>query len=360
MLSALAAGGAAAAYFYLGRERPAPAIPSISGPIAVASTRPVSVPKPPAESVDKIYREAIEPALERFDQRNAAAVDRAIIVLHDRIAMHRAGVEPFTKDVASWHTRFGVLRRYPSDLWHKFRHQPQASDGVAEYVNQKFRSHVLSEESLNQDVAAVLSSFDDDMVASQNRLYVELALPLARIKAARPVTTPAMAQFREGVQQRAAQMTSSLAPDTLVAGLAVVAGGWVATDVAQGVTTRIVTQILTQLGTAMAAEGIEAGGATVGGAAAGGSGGSFVGPVGTIVGIGVGLIVGAIVDWRVSKRFEVKVAGQCNAFLTQLERRLRDGADNSSGLRRVLTDTVTITGHAQRESIRVVLKELKE
>jgi hypothetical protein len=329
-------------------------------PSAVVVPQPVFAPKRSPESVDQVYRDAIEPALDRFDQRNVAAVERATTILHDRMAMHRAGVESFTKDVTSWHTRFGVLRRYPADLWNKVRHRPQSSDGIAEYVNQKFRSHVLSEQSLNDDVLAVVSNFNDDMAASQNRLYADIALPLSRIKTDRPITTPDISRFREDVQQRAAAMTSTLAPDTLVSGLAAVAGGWAATDVAQGITTRIVMQILTQLGTCLAAEGIEAGGATVGGAAAGGSGGSFVGPVGTIVGIGVGLVVGAIVDWRLSKRFETKVAAQCNAFLTHLEAQLRDGSQNASGLQRVLTETATVSGCAQRESVRAALKEIKE
>jgi hypothetical protein len=360
MVSALAAGGVSAAYFYLGRTRPVPTMAPAQTPVAIATTEPTVAPKPPPESVEKIYREAVVPVLDQFDRRNTAAVDHAIAVLHDRIAIHRAGIQPFTKDVASWHTRFGVLRRYPSDLWRKLRHKPQSPDSVAQYVNEKFRRHVLSEDTLNQDVASVLSNFNEDMLASQNRLYSELTLPLARIRTARPVMTPDAPQFRQDVQARAAQMTSSLAPDTLASGRAAGGGGGVATDVAQAVTPRIVTQVLTQLGTAMAAEGIEAGGATVGGAAAGGGGGSFVGPVGTIVGIGVGLIVGAIVDWRLSKKFEAKVAEQCNGFLDNLEQRLRDGSDNSPGLKRTLGETVMVTGRAQRAAIQVALKELKE
>jgi hypothetical protein len=359
ILSAIGTAGVAAAYYYLDRTRALVSAP-VAAPLIIAATQPSNPAKPQAESVEKIYREAIAPRLDEFDQRNANAADHAMGVLHDRIAMHRAGVEPFTKDVASWHTRFGVLRRYPADLWHRLRHQPPSSTSVSEYVNEKFRRGVLSEETLNQDVAAVLSNFNEDMLASQNRLYSELSLPLSRIRTSRPIMTPAMAQFRQDVQQRAAQMTHSLAPDTLVSGLAAVAGGWVATDVAQALTTRIVTQILAQLGTAMAAEGIEAGGATIGGAAAGGGTGSFGGPVGTIIGIGVGLIVGAIVDWRLSKKFEAKVAEQCNRFLDSLEQRLADGTDSSPGLKRVLNETATVTGQAQREAIRAALKEIKE
>jgi hypothetical protein len=353
LVAAIGAAGVSGAYFYLGRERPLPSLPPDREPIAKAPP----ATQPQGESAEQIYRRSIVPLLDQFDQRNDAAVNRAMIVLHDRMSMHHGGVGPFTKDIASWHTRFGVLRRYPSDLWRKARHQPGEAASVAQYVNGKFRSQIVSEEGLKIDVQAVLANYNDDMLASRNLLYAELSLPLERIKTAAPVTTPSFDEFREEVDRRAGEMTRSLAPDTVISGLAAVAGGWVATDVAQLVTTRIVTQVLTQMGTEMAAEGIEAGGATVGGAAAGGGGGSVAGPIGTIIGVGVGLVVGAIVDWRLSKQFETKVAVQCNGFLDTVEQRLRDGTAQSPGLLQVLRDTTKVTSRAQREAIEAALKE---
>jgi hypothetical protein len=354
---ALGGGGLAAAYRYLGRERDVPAIP-VPPKHLIATTHPA--PRPAGEPVEKVYREAIVPLLDQFDRRNDEAVINAIVVLHDRMSMHRAGVGPFTREVVSWGTRFGVMKRYPADQWHKLRGQSGDAHRVAEYVNEKFRRHILSEESFRQDVDAVVAQFNDDMVASRNRLYAELALPLARIKVSHPVTTPALADFSRDVAGRASRMAGAIAPDTVVAGLAAVCGGWVATDVAQGITSRVVTQVLAQLGTAMAAEGIEAGGATLGGAAAGGGGGSFVGPVGTVVGIGVGLVVGAIVDWRMSKRFEAKVTDQCNWFLINLERQLRDGTPHSAGLKDELGEAAALASRLQREAIQAALKEVKE
>jgi hypothetical protein len=354
---ALGGGGLAAAFRYLGRERTVPGIPPPARPLVV-TTQPTT--RPAGEPVEKVYREAIVPLLDQFDRRNDEAVINAIVVLHDRMSMHRAGVGPFTREVVSWGTRFGVLKRYPSDTWHKLRGQSDDTHRVTEYVNEKFRRHILSEESLRQDVDAVVAQFNDDMLASRNRLYAELALPLARIKASHPITTPGLADFSRDVASRASRMAGAMAPDTVVAGLAAVCGGWVATDVAQAITSRIVTQVLAQLGTAMAAEGIEAGGATLGGAAAGGGGGSLVGPVGTIIGVGVGLVVGAIVDWRMSKRFEAKITDQCNWFLINLERQLRDGTPQSPGLKDELGEAAALASRLQREAIQAALKEVKE
>ena len=277
--------------------------------------------------------------------------------LHERIAVHRGGIKPFTHEITSWKTRFGVIGRYSADAWNKVRGRPQNTAHVRDYVDEKFRRRVLSEEGLKRDVAAVLEQFDDDMAASRNRLYAELAIPLDRIRSAIPASNLTLNRFRDDVQKRAAQITGSLPADTLVAGMAAVAGGWVATDAAQLITARIVTQVLAQLGATMAAEGIEAGGATVGSAVAGGGAGSLGGPAGTVIGIGVGLIVGAIVDWWLSSSFEQKVADQCSRFLDTLEQRLRDGAPGSPGLWTTLIQTVDITVNTQRQAVRDALRQ---
>jgi hypothetical protein len=354
---ALGGGFVAAAFRYLGRERAVPAVPAPARRL-VATTRSTTLPA--GEPVETVYREEIVPLLDQFDRRNDEAVMNAIVVLHDRMTMHRAGVGPFTREVVSWGTRIGVMKRYPPDVWHHLRNQPNDAHRVTEYVDEKFRRHILSEASLRQDLDAVIAQFNDDMLASRNRLYAGLALPLARIKVSHPMTTPGLADFSRDVAKRAAGMTGAMAPDTVVAGLAAVCGGWVATDVAQGITSRVVTQVLARLGTAMAAEGIEAGGATLGGAAAGGGGGSLVGPVGTVIGLGAGLVVGAIVDWRMSKRFEAKVTEQCNWFLINLERNMRDGTPDSPGLKDELGEAAALASRLQREAIQAALKEVKE
>jgi hypothetical protein len=277
--------------------------------------------------------------------------------LHERIAAHRRGIKPFTHEITTWATRFGVIGRYSEDVWNKMRGRPQNTAHVRAYVDEKFRRQILSEVSLRADVRAVLMQFDEDMAASRNRLYAELSLPLSRIRAALPSHDLTAERFRQNVDERAIVITRALPSDTVVAGLAALAGGWVATDAAQAITTRVVAQILAQVGTAMAAEGIEAGGATVGGAVAGGGTGTLGGPAGTIIGVGVGLIVGAIVDWWLSDKFEQKVADQCTRFLDTVEQRLRDGTPGSAGLWSTLVDTVNLTARTQKQAIEDALRQ---
>lgn len=361
LAAAVTAAGIGGTYWYLGRERAVPSARPLAGrraPTSQPATRPgLASRRSRQEIVAGIYQDSVVPLLADFDQRNGAAVRRAMDTLYDRVHMHRAGIPAFTRDVASWKTRFGVIGRGSADVWHALRHGRSDVSQVSLYVDEKFRRYVISDDALRADVSAALAQFDEDMRASRNRLYSDLALPLDRIKVTLPNASITDGSFQDDVRRRAAEMTRGMALDTVVAGLAAVAGGWVATDVAQAITGRVVTQVLSQLGAAMAAEAVEAGGATVGGAAAGGGGGSFAGPIGAIIGLGVGLIVGAIVDWRLSSEFEQKVARQCEGFLHLLEYRLREGQGDSPGLRQVLQDAVNLTGRVQRDAVTAALKE---
>jgi hypothetical protein len=331
------------------RKNPPPPV-SVSPPV-------VEVPADP-DAAMRVYRESIIPLLDDFDQRNVAAADRALATLHARIARHRAGVDHFARDVRSWGTRFGVIGRYTGDLWRKVRRRDDGSH-VAVYVNEKFRQQVISEDQLQQDVAAVLRQFDDDLAANRNRLYTRMSLPLATIRCKTPLVGANYDQFREQTQRQSGMLAKSLAGDTVVAGIAEFSASWAATDVSQALASRVVTQILTRVGTSLAVEGIEAGGATAGGAAAGGGAGSVGGPAGTIIGLGVGLIIGAAVDWWLSDQFEAHVQQQCNQFLSLLDRRLCEGSAKGPGLRQSLTQTVQLTGQAQRESVRRAMQEIK-
>src|SRR5438105_11166681 len=151
--------------------------------------------------------------------------------------MHRAGVVPFVKDVSSWRTRFGVLRRYSSDAWSKLRHRRQDAVQVSQYVNDKFRSQILSEDALKVDVSAVVAQFDEDLRASRNQLYAQLALPLQRIKLAQPAMAPRLDAFPEQVDRQASELARSLAPNTVVAGLVEITGSLLATEVGQQIST---------------------------------------------------------------------------------------------------------------------------
>jgi len=349
---------AAGSVWFFRHESPLPpAVPAPAPPAPVAKlpeTRPAPPEEPAQVRIDRIYNESIVPILASFELRNGAAVGRSMGMLHDRIEYHRRHVVPFTKDVSSWGTRFGILKRYPSDLWRKFN--GSGGGQVAAYVNQKFRQHILSEQTLRQDVVAVVAQFNNDMTASRNQLYSELTLPLNKIKTIRPTQDVSTDHIQAIVRERTHALSGGLASDSVAAGLVEFSAGWLAMDAAQAVTARVVGQILARVGTAMAAEGIAAGGATVEATAAGGGAGSLGGPLGTIIGIGVGLIIGVIVDWRLSKAFEAKMIQQCNRFLDDLERQTRDGATPGAGLRATLLDATVLMNRAQAEAVRNALK----
>jgi hypothetical protein len=362
LLRAAFAGTGLAAGYVLYRHGVLSTPPVAPAPVPEVAKAPVVAAAQPTdhrEEIEGVYRDSIVPLLASFGARNAQAVERALGTLHERMDIHRRQIGPFTKDISSWHTRFGILRRYPSDLWRRFRGTGDLQQ-VHEYVNAKFRKHILSERRLQQDVVAVLGQFNSDMAASRNELYSQLLLPLQKIKTIQPVADVSVDRIQAEMRRRADAIGHSMAPDTIATGIAGVAGGWIAADVAQGMTSRIVAQILTRVGTAMAAEGIAAGGATVEGSAAGGGVGSFAGPVGTIIGIGVGLVIGAIVDWRLSKHFEAKVSEQCNFFLSELESRIRDTRGQTPGLRQTLSKVVELTDRAQEESVRNALEETSQ
>lgn len=337
------------------RERAAATAP----PPPVVSFAPATQPAPAdPDAAMRVYRESIVPLLDEFDTRNAQAADRALVTLHARISRHRAGVQPFARDVRSWRTRFGVIGRYSSDLWHRVRKTGEAGK-VSAYVNEKFRRQVISEEQLQDDVSASLRQFEEDLAANRNRLYAQMSLPLSKIRCQTPLVGEDFDRFREQTGRRADLLTHSMSQDTVVAGIAEFSASWAATDFSQAIAARVVAQILARVGTTMAVEGIEAGGATAGGAAAGGGAGSVAGPAGTIIGLGVGIVVGAAVDWWLSDKFEEKVTGQCNQFLSMLDHRLCEGNQKAPGLRQSFQQTLKLTGQAQREAVRRAMEEIK-
>jgi len=357
----LAAVGAGAGYEFVRRWRALDQLPSPPvaqpqpAPVMAQTPEPGPVLEPETVRVARIYQDSIIPALDAFDLRNGSAVGRAVGMLHDRFQFHRARIPRFTKDVLSWSTRFGILKRYPGDLWHKLRGGDTGA--VRAYVNEKFRDDILSEIALQQDVVAVVAQYNLDMTASRNQLYSELQLPLQKIKVIRPAEDISTERLAADVRQRAEALSGGLASQSVAAGLVEFSGGWLAMDAGQAVASRIVGQILTRVGTAMATDAIAAGGATVEASAAGGGAGSLAGPLGTIIGIGVGLIVGAIIDWRLSKMFEAKITEECNRFLDTLEYHLRDGASPGGGLRAALLESTRLTNEAQTQALQNALRQ---
>lgn len=310
----------------------------------------------PSDAAAQFYRNDIVPLLDAALQRNRQAADRAIELLHARFDAHRAGVKPFAHDVSGWATRLGVIGCSAADLWnHVFGRNPKVNHS-SDYIQQKFRAHVLSEGSLETDVEQVLTQFQADVEANRNQLLAEIKLPLRNFPTPIALNEKDWQQLYGTIAERAKKVNTGTVNSSLVTGLASITGGWVGAESANV----LVPKLLTGVGSAVAAEAVES--ATVSGgmwadAAAGGGTGTLAGPAGTVVGIGVGLAVGVAIDWWTSDRLESHVTGQCQTFLDTVERELDEGTAVCAGLRASFEQTIKLADQTQRQAVIDALME---
>ena len=310
------------------------------------------------ETARKVYRDDILPILAAYDARNKAAADRAVANMHERLNGRRSGIKPFIKDISTWKTRFGVMGRTITDTWKKVRKTEPNPQRVRQYVDAKFRHHVLSEPALEADVGAVLAQFREDLDASRNQLYADLRLPLSKIKVTLVQTDGDFDEFLKGIHRRASDLTSEMATDSVTSGLTAFVSGVVAGEAAEIATRQVVASILSRVGGQLAARAVTAGGATVAGAAAGGGGGSLAGPAGTVIGLGVGFAVGAAVDWWMSEKFEAKMTDQLNGFFDNVDNHLIKGTEQAPGLERALHEAIKHGSDAQRAALTTAIDEV--
>lgn len=329
--------------------------PSGAQRLVTPQMTPPSIQLPP-DNVAQFYRQEIVPLLDAALQRNRRAADRAIETLHERFNGHRAGIKPFSHDVSGWATRLGVIGCFTADQWsHIFGNSK--SNRVGDYIQQKFRAHVLSEQSLETDVQQVLMQFQADLQANRNQLLAEIKLPLH--SGARPIapSDKDWANLYSTIAEHAKKLSAGTARSSIVTGLASMAGGWAGAETGK----LLVTKLLTGVGSAVAAEAAEAatvtGGSMWADAAAGGGTGTLAGPAGTVIGVGIGLAMGVAIDWWMSDRLESHVTNQCEAFLETVERQLVDGTDACPGLRTSFEQALKLADQAQRQSIIDALME---
>ena len=151
------------------------------------------------------------------------------------------------------------------------------------------------------------------------------------------------------VRDRARSLSGSLAGNSVAAGLVEFAGGWLAMDAAQAVASRVVGQILRESAPPWPPSASPRAGQPWKPRPPRAAG-SFGGPVGTIVGIGVGLIVGVIVDWRLSKRFEAKIASSATSFWTRWRAGCGMGRRQTQGCAALLETTGLMDVQLRRRS----------
>ncbi len=300
---------------------------------------PVVIDAPPYIDKAKFFDSDVQPAITFATKANHEAADRCIQRLKDMFAKHREGIKPFVEDLTSWGTRFGILRRMPSDWWHK-------DTKVQEMITAKFEEHLFSAKSLQDGIDDAVKGFRTDIEANNNQLLTNVNAAVSR-RNLPDLAKIEMADFSSSVTKSIEKFATDSAVDSVTKFIITEIASTVGTEAATSLTTAIAERIAAAVAATAATEG----GATAGGAAIGGGGGSAAGPAGTAVGLGVGIVVGVAIDWWMTSSFKEKLSGQLSGMIDETEKSLIDGADSQPGLRVSLDKSCDALGNAYRQSL---------
>lgn len=319
-------GAVAAWVIVVSRETPQPTPPS----------------PPPGVTIDpgtvireQFYNQEIEPLLKSTERANRQATERAIQRIRETFNGYRGGIRPFTEDITSIGTRFGILRRMPTDWWYE-------DQRINVYIQEKFEKHLFSEQQFQRDIAGILDSLKEDLEANTNRLLAGIRSSIESHDLPQ-IQVPDYQTYDKEVRSIVLEFSGDRAKDSVYQGIATL----VLAEVAAITAHQIVVRVLVSVGTSAATSAAAGGGATAGGAAAGGATGTLAGPVGTAIGVGVGLVVGVIVDWWMTDRFRERLTNDLTAYINQLETGLLDGTESDAGLKKTLDQFIEDFNFAQ-------------
>lgn len=261
----------------------------------------------------RFYDSQVTPLIAEVDAQNRAAADRCLRRIDRVIKGYHAGVEPFVDDMTSISTRLGVLKRMPGGWW--------ASDGRVEaYVQEKFETHLFSEQKLVDDISGVLLQFRNEVDANQT-------LMLTRVQAALSTSDlPGVElQHQEDFFRDLSTQLGSYAADQGTTSVENMLGALVLGEVGAFAARSVVAGLLVRFAPSVAISSAAGASAAVGTSAAGAGGGSLGGPVGTVVGFGAGLAIGLVIDWWMTERFEAELSRQMHVYLNDLRSTLISG-----------------------------------
>jgi len=286
------------------------------------------------------FKADVEPSIKKADKLNREAADRCVARLKESFDGYRTGIQPLCKEINTWGTRLGVLRRMPGDWWYE-------KNDVSDYIQAKFAKHLFTDKKLAEDIKSALAQYRADVQANQASLITSIR---AAISSTDLPSLPDIdyKEFSKDLSDRLTAYSAQSAKDSVVNGIV--------TEVASGVGGFVAEQLLAQLVvklTAMTgASTATAGGATAGGAAVGGGGGSLGGPVGAAAGIAIGLVIGGVIDWWMSSNFEAKMTGQLNGLIDELSKEVIAGDADRPGLRDGLRGSCDLIRQAYQDSLR--------
>ncbi|MCO8124219.1 hypothetical protein NHH03_20925 [Stieleria sp. TO1_6] len=259
------------------------------------------------------YDIAVVPLIAQLDDQNRAAADRCVLRLKDVLAGYHRGVDHFVSDMTSITTRLGVIKRMPGGWW-------ASDDRVAAYVQDKFETHLFSQQKLVDDVSAALVQFRTDVNANQNRMLTQVQAALSTAD----LTGVQLSHQESFFQQRAGSL-GDYAADQGTHSVENMLGAFVLGEVGAFAGRSIVGGLLVRFAPSIAIGSAAGASATVGASATGAGGGSLGGPVGAVVGFGAGLAIGLVIDWWMTDRFEAELGGQLHTYLDDLQAALIAG-----------------------------------
>lgn len=304
------------------------------------------IPDPPPVEVNRtkeFLESTLQPLVDENQLANLVAVERCLTRIDDSFTKYRKGIKPFSDDITSMGTRFGILTRMPANWWYE--------DGrIQQYVQAKFESHIFGEKQLNDDLTLALTSLRDEIQANRSELLASVKLAISESDFPN-LAIPDYKAFDQQVNRLLVEFSSNRARDSVYHGIATM----VTSEVAAIVVTQIITRVVTAIGTSAATSAAAGGGATAGGAAAGAGGGSLGGPVGTAIGLGVGLVVGILVDWWMTENFKATLEADLNKYLTDLRNGIVDGVNGEPGLRNALESFCADYNNAQSSTFHQML-----
>lgn len=291
---------------------------------------PREIPQPPQiggpsqDARGEFFSRNIEPYLLAHERANRAAADRAILRIDDLFLAYKRGVQPFSEDITSMGTRFGILRRMPADWWYE-------EERVRDYVQGKFEQHLFSEVRLNDDLRAVLTAFAEDIEANRNRMLAQVRSSLL-LPDAPDFHVPDMTAYERQVEELLLELAEGRARDSVYHEIATMGASEAAAILARQIVLRVFTASATSAATSAAASG----GATSTGAAAGGTAGALGGPVGIAISVGVGLVIGGVVDSWMRDRFRTRLEKDLTEYIDSLRNLLLEGDGETEGFRRTI------------------------
>ena len=265
----------------------------------------------------RFFDQSVTPLIEQTDAENLEAAKRCLSRLDQVIQSYHAGVEPFVHDMTSLGTRFGILKRMPGGWW-------KGDARVEAYVQDKFETHLFTEQQLIDDISEVLLQFRCEIDANQTALLASVQAALTTADLPEVALDNHETFFRELSKE-----LNVYVADQGTTSVQNMIGALILGEVGAFAARSVITGLLARFAPSVAISSAAGASATVGASATGAGGGSLGGPVGVVVGFGAGLAVGLVIDWWMTEQFESKLTEQLHLYLNDLQETLVSGGQAS-------------------------------